>query len=213
VKNSDIIRDLPKLPFLRHERKRLLAQIKDLERQVRGLEKQARQLDDEIKTLEDVSEIFEGVALYINDKDYSDGLALDVHAVDTTARRYAEVYPNAHSKGKDWGLKLRQYGQASGGGSEDWRGCDWGYAEAVLVAKRWAAHGTKPTDDFEIMCKLRHKLDPARRASKRRVLAFEAAFTAGHRELAAELLVGAPKLTRMKWAALATALNPSETRQ
>jgi len=200
VKNADIVRDLPKLSFLKHEQKALEAQIK-------GLEKQRRRLEEEINTLEDVTEIFEGVALHVNDKAYQYGPACDVNPVDNTERRYAEIYPNAHNEGKDFGLKLRLYGQSSGGGGEDWRGTGWAYADAVLVGKRWAAHGTKPAETFEAMCKTRHKLDPKGKAQKRRRLAFEAAFTAGHRELAAELLVGAAKLTRMKWAALATALQ------
>jgi hypothetical protein len=190
MKNAEIVRDLPKLSFLKHEQKSLEAQIK-------GLEKQRRRLEEEIKTLSDVTEIFEGVALHVNDKAYQHGPACDVNPVDNTERRYAEICPNAHNEGKDFGLKLRLYGQSSGGGSEDWRGTGWAYADAVLVAKRWAAHGTKPTDAFETMCKLRHKLDPNGRAQKRRRLAFEAAFTAGHLELAGDLLVGRARCIRV----------------
>jgi len=201
MKNAEIVRDLPKLSFLKHEQKSLEAQIK-------GLEKQRRRLEEEINTLEDVTEVFEGVALHVNDKNYAMGPALDVHPVDNTERRYAEVYPNAHNEGKDFGLKLRSYGQAAGGGGEDWRGCGWAYADAVLVGKCWAAHGTKPADAFEIMCKLRHKLDPKGKAQKRRRLAFEAAFMAGHRELAGDLLVGRARCIRVASAMKAATGTP-----
>jgi hypothetical protein len=199
MKNADIIRALPQLKSLKYD-------LEATKRQLRNLEKQQRQLEHEIDALGKVTEIFEGVALHVDEQTYAHGVNCNVSAVDDSTRRYAEVYPNAHNVSKDWGLKLRVFGQQSGGGSEDWRGTDWGYNDAVLVAKRWVAHGHKATEDFEIMCKLRHKLDPGNRAQKRRRAAFEAAWTAGHRELAAELLVGTAKLTRMKLNALATAL-------
>lgn len=199
MKNADIVRALPQLKSLKYD-------LDATKRQLRNLEKQQRQLDHEIDALESVTEIFEGVALHGVNCNVLPRSRWALSAVDDSIRRYAEVYPNAHNSGQDWGLKLRVFGQSSGGGGEDWRGTDWGYNDAVLVAKRWVAHGHKATDDFEIMCKLRHKLDPGNRAQKRRRAAFEAAWTAGHRELAAELLVGTAKLTRMKLDALAKAL-------
>jgi hypothetical protein len=187
MKNAEIVKNLPQLKALKYELNALKAQIK-------GLEKQQRRLEQDIDVLERVTEIFEGVALDIEEDAYAYGKHLTVSVVDDSWRRYAEVYPNTQTNGQDWGLKLRSYGQSSGGGVDDWRGTDWGYTDAVLVAKRWAAHGTRTTDDFEIMCKVRHKLDPHNRTQKRRRAAFEAAWIAGHRELAGELLVGQKKV-------------------
>jgi hypothetical protein len=47
------------------------------------------------------------------------------------------------------------------------------------------------------MIKLRHQLDPQKRATARRRLAFEAAYEAGHIDLAKELLVGRAKLSKL----------------
>lgn len=196
MKNAEIIKALPKLKALHSERKTQQYAIKALEAQLTGMRKQLTQLEYEIKEIESVTEVFEGIALRCNQKQFDNGPAFDVHAVDHELRRYAEVYPNAHNKGADWGLRLREFNQGNGRDRDDFQGCGWAFADAVLTARRWAAHGTRPTKEFETMCKLRHKLDPLGAATKKRVAAFEAACMAGHHELAAELLVGAAKAAK-----------------
>jgi len=190
VNNAAIVKAYP-------NRKVLRAEHEALKKQIKNLLKQEQQLQREVDLLDRVTEIFEGVALTVNDKAYSDGPALDVHAVDYTLGRWADVYPNAHNKGKDWGIHFRD-NSGSGFRREDWGGCGWPYAEACLVARRYVAHGTQPDKAWTEMVKLRHALDPLKTATKRRREAFEAAYMAGHVELAKELLIGRVRLRKLR---------------
>lgn len=187
MKNAEIVKAYP-------NRKELRAEHEALKQQIKRLMKQEQQLQREVGLLDRVTEIFEGVALSVDEKDYSDGPALDVHAVDYSIGRWADVYPNAHNGGKDWGLKLRDNSGAGPGSGENWCGTGWPYAEACAAARRYVAHGIAPDEAITKMIKLRHALDPEKKATKRRREAFEAAYTAGHVDLAKELLVGKAKL-------------------
>jgi hypothetical protein len=191
VKNAEIVKALPNLKSLQYEHEAL-------KRQIQNLTKQEQQLQREIGVLGRVTEIFEGVALTVNEKAYANGPALDVHAADFSLARWADVYPNAHNGGKDWGLNMRDTSGAGPARREKWGGTGWPFAEACAAARAYVAHGTEPTEAYIEMIKLRHALDPERKAPKRRRDAFEAAYTAGHVELAKELLVGRAKLSAFK---------------
>jgi hypothetical protein len=190
MKNDAIVKALPNLKMLKHEREAL-------QRQIKNLHKQEQQLQHEITLLDRVTEIFEGIALTVNDKAYENGPALDVHAVDFGIARWADVYPNAHNKGKDWGLNMRDTSGANMGGRKIWGGTGWPFAEACAAARTYVAHGIEPDKTHTEMIKLRHALDPQKRATARRRLAFEAAYAAGHIDLAKELLVGRAKLSKL----------------
>lgn len=187
MKNAEIVKAYP-------DRKALRADHEALKRQIANLMKQEQRLQRELTLLDSVTEIFEGVALAVNAKNYDNGPALDVHAVDFSIARWADVYPNAHNGGKDWGLKMRDTGSPTGLSGEKWGGTGWPFAEACAAARAYVAHGTEPDEKWVEMIKMRHMLDPEGKATKRRRDAFEAAFTAGHTALAGELLLGAKKL-------------------
>lgn len=186
MKNAEIIKAYP-------NRKSLRAEHEALKQQIKNLMKQEQQLQREVTLLDRVTEIFEGVALTVNEKAYGDGPALDVHAVSYDIQRWADVYPNAHNKGADWGLKMRDT-STQNGGREKWGGTGWPFVEACAAARAYVAHGTEPDEKWTEMIKMRHMLDPEGKATKRRRDAFEAAFTAGHTALAGELLLGKEKL-------------------
>jgi len=156
--------------------------------------KQEQQLQREVDLLDRVTEIFEGVALAVNEKAYDNGPALDVHAVSYDIQRWADVYPNAHNGGQDWGVRFRDTSGAGPGGREKWGGTGWPFAEACAAARAYVAHGTEPDEKWADMIKMRHMLDPEGKATKRRRDAFEAAYTAGHTALAGEMLLGKEKL-------------------
>jgi len=187
VKNVEIVKAYP-------NRKALRAEHEALKRQIKGLLKQEEQLQREITLLDRVTEIFEGIALTVNDKAYDNGPAIDVHAVSYDIRRWADVYPNAHNNGKDWGLNIRD--TSGQNRREKWSGTGWPYAEACAAARAYVAHGIEPDETHTKMIMLRHALDPNRKATKRRREAFEAAYMAGYIELAKELLVGRARLAR-----------------
>lgn len=189
MKNAEIVKAYP-------HRKTLRAEHEALKKQIKNLLKQEQQLQREVDLLDRVTEIFEGVALTVNEKAYSDGPALDVHAVSYDIQRWADVYPNAHNGGKDWGIHFRDTSGSAPGGRETWGGTGWPFAEACAAARRYVAHGTVPDPTWEKMIKLQHALDPERKATKRRRDAFEAAYTAGHIDLAKELLLGRAKLDK-----------------
>ncbi len=186
MKNAEIVKAHP-------NRKALRAEHEALKRQIANLVKQEQQLQREVTLLDRVTEIFEGVALTVNEKAYGDGPALDVHAVSYDIQRWADVYPNAHNKGADWGIHFRDT-STQNGGREKWGGTGWPFVEACAAARAFVAHGTEPDEKWVEMIKMRHMLDPKNTATKRRRLAFEAAYTAGHTALAGELLLGKEKL-------------------
>lgn len=187
MKNAEIVKAYP-------NRKELRAEHEALKTKIKNLVKQEQQLQREVGLLDRVTEIFEGVALTVNKKDYGDGPGLDVHAVSYDIQRWADVYPNAHNGGKDWGLKMRDTSGSAPGGREKWGGTGWPFAEACAAARRYVAHGTAPDEKWVEMIKMRHMLDPENKATKRRRDAFEAAYIAGHTLLAGEVLLGKEKL-------------------
>jgi len=186
MKNDAIIKAHP-------NRKALHAEHDALKLKIKNLMKQEQQLQRELGLLDRVTEIFEGVALTVNEKAYGDGPALDVHAVCYEIQRWADVYPNALNKGKDWGVHFRDT-STQNGGREKWGGTGWPFDEACAAARAYVAHGTEPDEKHVEMIKMRHMLDPEHKATKRRRQAFEAAYTAGHTALAGELLIGAQQL-------------------
>lgn len=192
MKNAAVIKALPNVKLLRGELKSLDAQIEMLERQKAGLQKQREQLDDEVRLLGRVTEIFEGVALVGVAAQTRYGFDFRVVAAGEDYGRSAEVYTNAHTSkngvAQDWCIRLRMAGRDQDGRQEHFLGDGWGYKDACLVARRWVAHNETPSDTFEAMAKLRHKLDPKRTAPKRRQEAFEAAYMAGHLNLAEKIL-------------------------
>ena len=195
MKNAEIIRALPKLKFLKWELKALRAQII-------GLERQYERLDEEVDTLSEVTEIFEGIALSTIEDESSYGKNFGVSAVDNVIERIAEVYTNAHTSkngvAHDWCIKLKGPRRNAGGLDEKWLGDSWPYKEAVLIAKRWVALNESPSDTTVEMHRYRHALDPKGKIHKRRRDAYEAAWMAGHQELAKQLLIGQPRVRRLK---------------
>lgn len=189
MKNAAIIRALPDHKSLRHEHEAL-------KRQIKSLLKQEQQLQREVDTLDRVTEVFEGVALSVDERPTIYGRDLDVHAVGDDIDRWADVYANAHNNGADYGLRFR-FRRANGmSPAEDWQGTGWAWKDACLMARQFVAHGTVPAKALQDMLKLRHALDPDDTVPKRRRLAFEAAYEAGHVELAKELLLGKAKLDK-----------------
>jgi hypothetical protein len=196
MKNAEIIRALPKLKFLKWELKALRAQII-------GLERQYEQLDEEVSSLSGVTEIFEGIALSTIEGETIYGSDFGVSAVDDcTIERSAQVYTNAHTSkngvAHDWCIKLKGPRRNAGGLDEKWLGDGWPYKEAVLVAKRWVALNESPSDTTVEMHRYRHSLDPKGKTHKRRRDAYEAAWMAGHQELAKQLLIGQRRAKKMK---------------
>lgn len=190
MKNAEIVKALPNLKMLKHEHEAL-------KRQIKNLLKQEQQLQREITVLDRVTEVYEGVALWCEERPTIYGRDFNAHAADDSIGRWAEVYANAHNKGADYGLKFRESARSGPGtGREDWAGTGWAWADAVYWARQYVAHGHKPSKQVADMCQTRHALDPKGEAPKRRRLAFEAAYEAGHIELAKELLLGKAKLDK-----------------
>jgi len=203
MKNAEIVQTWPQLKQLKYE-------LKCLEAQIAGLDIQRVRLQHDIRVLDGVSEIIDGIAVQAtrpgrNTYGHEDdrniyGKLYKIGAVAREIDRSAEVYPNAHTSkdgvARDWGLKLL-YGprRPSGGLEEKWLNTGWAFQDAVEVAKRWVTRGELPSDEQQEMCRMRHKLDPDGRASRRRRLAYEAAWTAGHKDLAQKLLTERAKKT------------------
>lgn len=192
MKNAAVIKALPNLKLLRGELRSLDAQIEALERQKTGLQKQREQLDDEVRRLGRVTEIFEGVALVGAAGQTIYGIDFRVGAAGEDYGRSAEVYTNAHTSkngaAKDWCVNLRPPNVNQYGSRETHLGNGWGYKDACLVARRWVALDELPSDEFQAMARLRHKLDPKDTAPKRRQEAFEAAYMAGQIDVAEKIL-------------------------
>jgi len=190
VKNAEIVRALPQLKSLKYE-------LEATEAQIKGLEKQRDQLRYETNVLSMVTEIIDGIAVNATQGEGEGyniyGKGYQIGAADRAIERSAEVYPNAHTseKGvaKDWGLKLYGPRKPFDGLDEKFLNTDWPYRDAVEVARRWVVYGEVPNKEQQELIRTRHKLDPEGRATKRRRLAFEAAWLAGHKQLAENILL------------------------
>lgn len=199
MNNAAILRALPQLKSLKGDLKDLDSEIAGLEAQVKGLVTQRAQLSHEIDTLTSVSAIIDGIAVSYTAFDTSYGNDYRINTVDREIGRSAEVYTNAHTSkdgvAKDWCVKLRSPHDEHGRNVETWLGDGWPYRDAVEAAKRWAVHGEVLSHDQQALAKTRHRLDPDGRAPKRRRLAFEAAWLAGNKKLAEEILLGKRRAT------------------
>jgi hypothetical protein len=195
VTNAEILRALPQLKSLKGDLKDLDWEIKNLTSQIAGLTKQREQLEYEIKTLDGVTAVIDGVAVAYSTFDtvYGDN-NYRINTIDRKIGRSAEVYVNAHTSengiAKDWCIKVRSPRDAHGRDDEKWLGDGWPYRDAVEVAKRWVVHDELPSEQQQKLSKTHHKLDPKNAATKRRRLAFEAAWLAGHEQLAEDILLG-----------------------
>lgn len=183
--NTQIVHDLPHLKFLEKEHKDAEAKVVAARAQLERLMAQEKRLTDEIDVLKSVTEIFEGVALgvTISSREKHKRYAVSCPSND----RYGEAYPHASEVARDhpgYGLNFRKYGD--GGGS--FQGLGWGPREAFHMLKIWVAHGKKPDEGYAEMVKTRYRLDPAYAQPRELVDAFEAAWLAGHRDLAVEFL-------------------------
>jgi hypothetical protein len=194
VKNAAIIRALPQLKLLKGDLKSLDFEIESLQAQVANLTKQREQLDAEIKTLSSVTAVIDGIAVAHSAYGTSYGNDYRIQAVDRTVGLSAEVYTNAHTSengvAKDWCIKVRYPRDEHGRDNDKWLGDGWPYRDAVEAARRWVTLGELPSEQQQQLSKARHKFDPKGEASKRRRLAFEAAWLAGHEQLAEDILCG-----------------------
>ena len=202
MKNHEIVRALPRLKDLKLDRE--IAQD-----QITRLQKQVEQLDREIRILDGVDTVIDGIAVHETDLKDSKrsytiyGQCYNIGAVGADIRRGAEVYPNAHTSeggiAKDWGIKLYSFDDGAGPQrNEDWLNTGWALKDAIEVARRWVVHGEKPHKERQSMLRERHALDPEGRATKRRRDAYEAAWLAGHKDLAKEILLGRAKVGAAK---------------
>ena len=187
MKNAEIVRALPQLKSLKID-------LRIVEGQIKSLTKQREQLQDEIKILDSVDDVIDGIAVCIVDDANIYGKEYKIEAADRAIERSAEVYPNAHTSkdgvAKDWGLKLHGPSKPFGGFEEIFLGSDWPYKDAIEVARRWVTRNEVPSEEQQELHRTRHALDPEGRATKRRRLAFEAAWLAGHKQLAENILLG-----------------------
>lgn len=188
MKNHEIVRAWPKLKLLKSE-------LEWTREQLARLEKQSQQLQREINVLECVDTVIDGVAVSETESKTIYGKDYKINAVGSDNTRNAEVYANARTSengvGRDWGLKFRiGYGTAN----EDWRNTGWAFKDAVEAARRWVVHGEKMNEAQEQLFLTRHQYDPEGRAPRKRREAFEAAWLAGQKELAIQILTGRAKL-------------------
>lgn len=190
MKNHEIVRALPKLKTLKLD----LEILKD---QIMRLQKQSMQLQGEVGILGEVTDVIDGIAVRVDAEPNIYGKNYQIAAVGRDIERQAEVYPNANTSvggvAKDWGLKLFGPRKAYGGFEEQWLLTGWAFRDAVEVAQRWVTRSEVPTEQQRQLAYARHRFDPEGRATKRRRAAFEAAWLAGHEELAKEILVGRVK--------------------
>jgi hypothetical protein len=202
VTNDEIVKALPQLKDLKID-------LRIVDDQIKGLLKQREQLQDEIRTLNQVTDIIDGIAVCASrggdESRTIYGKMYRIGAADHAIERSAEVYPNAHTseKGvaKDWGIKLYGPRKEFGGLAENFLGTSWGFKDAVEVVQRWVTRGEVPSPTQQELLCTRHKLDPQGRAPKRRRDAFEAAWLAGHKDLAKEILLGRAKVPKSEKAA------------
>ncbi len=186
MKNADVLKQLPRLKRLRQQLASTKREMAACRKRFEKLEQLQRQQTRDLDTLEKFSEIYEGVALGCGPS----WAKFAIVALGDDISRHVEIYPNAHTKGKDFGMHFKYRNASSYTQRATWMGCGWGYKDAVMVGKRWVALGETPTEEAQQMYKERQALDPKRRASADRRAAFEAAYMAKNYPLAAELLVG-----------------------
>jgi hypothetical protein len=196
MKNHEIVRALPQLKTLKSD---LRSVEYDLDHLVKNLTKQRDQLRREVDILSRVTEIDNSVAVNVRSDDNMYGKGYQIGAVAYEIERRAEVYPNAHTSvngvAQDWGVKLHGPRKSYGGLEENFLGTSWAWRDAVSVARRWVTHAEVPSESVQAMAKARHRFDPKGTASKRRHEAFEAAWMAGDKQLAEQLLT---ERTRMR---------------
>lgn len=191
--NDEIVKALPQLKDLKID-------LRIVEDQIKGLSKQREQLQHEIKTLEGVDRVIDGIAVHetdLNDRDIY-GKTYNIGTVAYELSRSAQVYTNANTK-TDWGIHLYWRDEDQDRRGEKWLMTGWAFKDAVEVARRWVVHKEVPSEDQQHMMRHRHALDPKGHATKRRRAAYEAAWIAGHQDLAKEILLGrakAPKRTK-----------------
>jgi hypothetical protein len=158
-------------------------------RQLARLAKLAETLDAKIRVLDRVSEIADGIALDVAVCETRYGHDYEVRAVADDIHRTAQVYTNACTQ-KDFGLHL--YDRSAYPSKEHWCGTGFRWADAVALARRWVTWGGRPHDGQIKMYQALGKLDPKGALSETRRLAFEAAWIAGHRDLAGQFVQEGP---------------------
>lgn len=195
--NEQIIHDLPHLKLLEKEHEDAKAKVADARAQLERLMAQEKRLDAEIGVLKSVTEIFEGVALTVEISSRDGHPRYVVNCPSNT--RFGDAYPSAHDTRDGiaypgYGLNFREYGDHGG----NFQGLGWGPQEAFHTLKIWVAHGKKHDEDYAKMVRTRYKLDPSYAQPRELVDAFEAAWLAGHHDLAVELLARTDKETHKK---------------
>lgn len=186
MKNVEIVRALPKLPSLKNE-------MEWTKQQITRLQKQYEQLQHETNVLRRVTTIIDGVAVSQTTEGTIYGKDFNIHSVGHDIDRSAKVYTNANTK-SDAGIHIYWREDGNQFTKEEWLNTGWAFKDAVEVARRWVVHRELPTKDQMAMAIERHRLDPKGTSTKKRREAFEAAWLAGHKDLAAEILAGRAKL-------------------
>lgn len=127
MRNSQLVKDLPKLAALKRE---LAAQ----RRAAKKADTSAAVLKEQIRELSTVDEVREGTALT--------RLGGFIAAAGDDNKRCANIYLNAHNE-KTWGLHT--YTDSFGRAGERWHGADFpSEAAAEAVALQWILHGKRP---------------------------------------------------------------------
>lgn len=132
MNNAQILESLPNL-----DKKQL--ELSEKREQADRLATEIQNLTDQIQMLSNVEEIYDGVALQINEFG-----SISLQAVDyNLTHRSARIYQNANNKWT-WGLTI--YVDSFGGKGEEWQGAHYpDYDEVIKFAKDWVVHGKVPT--------------------------------------------------------------------
>ena len=196
--NKEIIEQLPKLNELKAEHDECANEIAKLIKRQKELSDRREDLRSRIDVLKTVTEVVDGVAINVCNHKTIYGNDYEVTTVDYLQVRSAEVYTNAHTsvdgKAKDWCVRLISRGAGFGRDKENWLGDSFYFADGVKIARRWVIRAEVPNEAAIRVLRLRHRFDPERKASKKRILAFEAAFLAGNNDLAISILTGKQSL-------------------
>lgn len=127
MRNSQLVKELSKLPALKRE-------LAATRRTASSAIKTAARLEDQIRELSTVDEVRDGLTLT--------RLGGFIAAAGDDNTRCANIYLNAHNK-KTWGLHT--YTDSFGRAGERWHGADFpSEAAAEAVALDWIVRGQRP---------------------------------------------------------------------
>jgi len=185
IENAEIVRDRGKVKRLKQKLAAQKRQLAATKRKLQQLEAATEALAEKIHVLGCVTDVVDGVAICIEKRPTIYGRDCEVRALGADIHRDAKVYTNAHTK-KDFGLHL--YDRSMFPAKEHWCGTGFRWDDAVALARRWVTRSSRPHDGQLKMYQELGRLDPKSALSEQRRLAFEAAWIAGHRDLAGQFV-------------------------